>query len=90
MRWEELGNGVLLASAGNAGFQAVLTIDKNLRHEQNLNTLPLPVIVLDSVSNALPALIPFAPYVLDLLSTPLSNLLYVIEPDGHVLRFGNS
>jgi hypothetical protein len=41
-----------------------LGVDKKLQHEQNLKTLPLPIVVLDSVSNALPALIPFAPHVL--------------------------
>jgi len=39
-----------------------LTIDKKLEHEQNLLTLPLPVVVIDSLSNALPFLIPFVPF----------------------------
>jgi hypothetical protein len=55
-----------------------------LDHEQNLTTLPLPVVVLDSLSNALPFLIPFAPYVLALLQAPLPVAVHVIAPDGTV------
>src|ERR1041384_3862636 len=34
--WEELGNGELLAAAEAAGFEVLLTTDKNLRYQQNL------------------------------------------------------
>jgi hypothetical protein len=85
MRWETLTNGLLLAAAANANFEAFLSIDKKLEHEQNLQTLPLPIIVIDSISNALPALVPFAPSVLELLKSPLDRLLYLIEPNGSVL-----
>lgn len=90
MGWEELANGDLMASAKSAGFEALLTIDKNIRHEQNLDMLPLPVIVLDSLSNALPKLIPFVPYVESLLMTELQRVLYVLKPDGQINRFGSS
>jgi hypothetical protein len=36
MRWDALKNGALLDGAARAGFNAVLSIDKNLRYEQNL------------------------------------------------------
>ena len=61
MKWEKLDNGLLLRSAANHGFEVFLSIDKKLEHEQNLKSLPLPIIVLDSKSNALPALPPFSP-----------------------------
>jgi len=86
MRWETLTNNVLLKIAADAGFDAFLSTDKTLEHEQNLLTLPLPIIVLDSISNALPALIPFAPILLDLLNSPLDRSLYIIQPNGVVLR----
>ena len=86
MRWETLLNGALLQAAAGGGFEAFISIDKKLEHEQNLLTLPLPVIVIDSVSNALSALVPFAPVVLDLLKSPLDRLLYLVRPDGSVLR----
>lgn len=86
MGWDKFENGVLIKAAAEDGFDAFLSIDKKLEHEQNLRTLPLPVIVLDSVSNALPALLPFAAFVLDLPQAPLDRMLYVIQSDGVVLR----
>jgi hypothetical protein len=89
MGWEELTNGELMASARTAGFAAMLTIDKNIRHEQNLDKLPLPVVVLDSISNALPALIPFVPYLEALIKGDLSCALHVMGADGQVRQFGS-
>jgi uncharacterized membrane protein YwzB len=42
----------LLALAA-AEFDAFITVDKNLPYQQNLAALPIALIVLDSVSNAL-------------------------------------
>jgi len=88
MRWENLKNGVLLAAAAGAGFDAFLSIDKNLRYQQNLSQLPLPVIVLDCASNALPALIPVAPHVCMLLDGLLVRNVYIVAPNGTVDRIG--
>ena len=76
----------VLKAAGGAAFDAIITIDKKIEHEQNLLTLPLPVIVLDCVSNALPALVPFGPFVVKLLQSPLDKVLHVVKSDGSVLR----
>ena len=86
MGWERLANGILLKSAADEGFEAFISIDKKLEHQQNLQTLPLPVIVIDSVSNALPALVPFANFLLDLLKLPLARVLYLVQPNGTVLE----
>jgi hypothetical protein len=48
MGWDRLANGLLIQSAASASFEAFLTIDKKIRHEQNLNKLPLPVVLLDA------------------------------------------
>jgi hypothetical protein len=60
MGWSGVKNGKLLALAANE-FDAFITVDKNLPYQQNLATLPIAVIVLDSVSNELSALLPLAP-----------------------------
>lgn len=86
MGWEQLQNGILIKTAADQRFEALLTIDKNIEHEQNLKTLPLPIIVLNSRSNALPALVSFAAFLLNLLQAPLERLLYVIDPSGTVHR----
>ena len=86
MRWEQLQNGVLLSAASEAGFDAFLTIDKHLEYQQNLAALALPVVVFDGESNALPALLPFAPFIRNLLATPLERALYIVQESGDVLR----
>lgn len=86
MSWENLRNGELLKSAAGENFDGMLTIDKNIEHEQNLARLPIAVLVLDARSNALPRLVPLVPFLQAVLATPLERLLYVIEPDGTVLK----
>jgi hypothetical protein len=86
MGWETLGNGALLKAAANAGFEVFVSIDKKIEHEQNLRTLPLPIVIIDAPSNALPALVPFAPFLLDLLKAPLDRILFILEPTGSVRR----
>ena len=60
MGWSGVQNGKLLALAANE-FDAFVTVDKNLPYQQNLTTLAVAVIVLDAVSNDLPALLPLVP-----------------------------
>jgi hypothetical protein len=62
MGWAALQNGRLLAEAARQ-FDVFLTVDKNIKTQQNLLTLPLPVIVLDAPMNTPQALLPFAPFV---------------------------
>lgn len=69
MGWSGIKNGKLLALASN-DFDAFITVDKNLPYQQNLTTLPVAVIVLDAVSNELPALLPLVP----VLERALSSL----------------
>jgi hypothetical protein len=59
MGWSGVKNGKLLALAAD-GFDAFVTVDKNLPFQQNLTTLPVAVIVLDAVSKEL-ALQPLLP-----------------------------
>ncbi len=57
MGWSGVKNGKLLALAAKE-FDAFITVDKSLPYQQNLSTLPIAVVVLDTVSNELPALLP--------------------------------
>ena len=71
MGWSGVKNGKLLALAA-AEFDAFITVDKNLPYQQNLTKLPVAVVVLDTVSNELPALLP--------LVSALERALSSIEP----------
>jgi predicted nuclease of predicted toxin-antitoxin system len=44
--WDELGNGELLTAAEAAGFQVLLTTDKNFRYQQNLLSRKIAIVVL--------------------------------------------
>jgi hypothetical protein len=46
MGWSTLTNGEFLDAAEAAGFDAFVTTDKNLRHQQNLARLRIGVLVL--------------------------------------------
>ncbi|HET6843190.1 MAG TPA: hypothetical protein VFK06_16170 [Candidatus Angelobacter sp.] len=44
--WEQLGNGELLKQAESAGFEVLVTTDKNLRYQQNLEGRRIALVVL--------------------------------------------
>lgn len=44
--WEMLSNGELLRVAEEAGFDALLTTDKNLAYQQNLRNRKIAIVVL--------------------------------------------
>jgi hypothetical protein len=60
MAWSGTSNGALLGLAADR-FDEVVTVDKNLPYQQNLALLPLAVIVLDTRSNELQALVRLVP-----------------------------
>ena len=45
--WEELANGELIMAAETAGFEVLLTTDKNIRYQQNLNDRKIALVVLE-------------------------------------------
>ncbi len=44
--WDRLTNGELLTAAENAGFDLLLTTDKNIRYQQNLQNRKIAIVVL--------------------------------------------
>jgi predicted nuclease of predicted toxin-antitoxin system len=65
---DRLRNGMLLRAASESGFDAVITVDQNLRYQQNLETLPVAVAVLCSVSNDVNELRKLIPRLLEALA----------------------
>lgn len=45
--WKGLKNGALLDAAAESGFAAMITVDKQMRHQQNMANRSLSLIVLD-------------------------------------------
>lgn len=45
-QWDRLLNGELLAAAEEAGFDMLITTDKNMRYQQNLSARGITVVLL--------------------------------------------
>lgn len=56
--WSGIENGDLLRIAAQHGFAALLTTDRGMEYEQNLDSLPLSVVVLIAKSNTMEAMQP--------------------------------
>ncbi len=68
MSWESIKNGVLLALAA-AEFDVMLTVDQNIKHQQNLTKLPLAIVVMvATVNNRFETLASYIPEVKEVLS----------------------
>jgi hypothetical protein len=48
--WDRLTNGDLLTAAEVAGFEVLLTTDRNIRYQQNLSTRVIAIVVLSKGS----------------------------------------
>src|SRR3954462_10728975 len=69
MQWGGVENGELLKLAASAGFDAVITNDRGLEHEQNLDSLPLAVVVVLVKVNTIEAMRPLYPGLLNVLQS---------------------
>ena len=68
MGWEQLQNGKLLAHAASQ-FDVLLTVDRNIKSQQNLSTLPIAVVILLVKSNRWADLILCVPEIESALKT---------------------
>ena len=57
-KWNGVSNGELLRLMIEDGFEALITFDKNLQHQQNFEKYPIIVIVLVAASNQHKHLLP--------------------------------
>lgn len=65
--WKGKRNGELLRLAAEAGFDAILTNDTNIPHQQSQTHLPVAIIVLHAASNDINDLLPLVPELLRVL-----------------------
>jgi hypothetical protein len=73
--WQKPANGALLAEA-QTEFDALLTMDANLYHQQNVAQYNLAVIVLRAYDNDYQSVLPLLPEVLDLLERAKPGEIY--------------
>ena len=67
MGWCGIENGELLHEAAAAGFDALIANDRGLEYQQNLDALPLAVVVVLAEANTIEAIRPIYPALLELL-----------------------
>ena len=82
--WHDLENGRLLAAAAEAGFLAIVTVDENIRFQQNLDRLPLAVIELDLLRNRLAEVAELAAAFDAAIEQAQSHLFVSVRRDGSV------
>ena len=82
MGWAGTGNGALLRLAADRGFDALVTVDRGIAHEQNLNDLPVPVVIMLAARNRLDELRPLVPKVVDVLSGTVHKRIYHVSLDS--------
>lgn len=61
MGWSGLKNGKLLTQASNSGFNLLLTIDKNLQYQQNIERYNLSIFVLNVATSKVEELVTYLP-----------------------------
>ena len=59
--WSGIKNGALLALMQADGFEVLLTVDQNLRFQQNLATTGVAVLVMMARTNSIPDLVALVP-----------------------------
>ena len=67
MGWAGTENGVLLRLAADHDFDALITADQGVEHQQNLAELPIPVVVMIAHRTRVVDLAPLVPRVIDVV-----------------------
>jgi hypothetical protein len=78
MGWAAIKNGELLALASRR-FDAFVTVDRNLSFQQNVQALPIAIIVLYAKTNRLSDLLPLVPNLLAVVDSAKSGTVTVVD-----------
>ncbi len=76
MGWAGSKNGDLLRLAAFHGFDALITADQGIEYQQNLESLPIPVVVLIAARTRIQELQPLVPRVVDVLAGNIEKCVY--------------
>lgn len=79
MGWSGVKNGKLMSLCVENGFDILLTIDKNLQHQQNLDKYPITILILNSLTSKVEELIEFLPLFKIQVSTYQKYAAYIIN-----------
>ncbi|MDR2232815.1 MAG: DUF5615 family PIN-like protein [Tannerella sp.] len=79
MEWSGVKNGELMSLCVANQFDIILTIDKNMIHQQNLEKFPIAIVVFNSITSKLEELILFIPSFLNQIQHFKKHKAYIIE-----------
>lgn len=79
MGWAGTENGRLLLLAASEQFDALVTVDQGIEHQQNVRELPIPVVIMLAARNRLQELQPLVPGVVSILSRDLQSCIYRVS-----------
>ena len=79
MGWSGVKNGKLMSLSAIYKFDIILTIDKNIMFQQNLEKYPITIAVLNSFTSKLEELIHFLPSFIKNIYQFEKNKIYIIE-----------
>jgi len=79
MGWAGKRNGELLRLMVLGGFDAFITIDKNLQYQQNISRYPIRLFILDAPDNKLNTLPPYVERLGSRLSDPPTEMVFTIS-----------
>ena len=77
--WNALENGDLINAMQDDGFDFLLTSDKNLQYQQNLDKYSISFIILNVPNNNYETLLPLVPKIKAVLAGNVQKKLVVIE-----------
>ena len=77
--WNALENGELLNAMQREEFDYLITSDKNLQHQQNLESYTIGFIVLNAVDNTYASLLPLVDKIKQILMDETGVKLTIIE-----------
>jgi predicted nuclease of predicted toxin-antitoxin system len=81
MGWQAKKNGELLGLMVIHGFEALVTMDKNLQYQQNIGKLPMKLIVLDAANHKLTTLRPLIPRLLQMIRQPSEDQVLMVQSE---------
>jgi hypothetical protein len=80
MGWSGLKNGKLMTACVENAFDILLTIDKNLAFQQNLEKYYVTIVVLNTLTSKIEDIIPLIPAFKKQVSNVEKGKVYLIEP----------
>src|SRR5687768_18519434 len=74
-----LRNGELIKSASKSGFEVLISVDRNIEHQQNKANLSLAILVLSANTNRIESLLPLKAKALEVLESIKTGEVITIE-----------